>query len=57
VVADLYTESYPTGRKVTSKQATNLTALVITAHEFHPDWNYTIAAGYPGLDHDTPGVT
>ncbi len=57
MVADLYTGSYPTGRKVTSKQATNLTALVITAHEFHPDWNYTIAAGYPGLDHDTPGVT
>ena len=35
----------------------NLTAQVITPHEFPPDWNYSIAPGYLGLDHDTPGIT
>ena len=35
----------------------DLEAQVITPHEFHADWNYTIVPGYLGLDHDTPGIT
>ena len=56
VQAELDTGSYPTGIKVTNKQMKNLTAQVITPYEFHPDWNYSIAPGYLGLDHDTPGI-
>ena len=57
VQAELDTGSYPTGIKITNKQMKNLTAQVITPHEFHPDWNYSIAPGYLGLDHDTPDIT
>ena len=31
--------SYPTGIKITK---TELKALPITGHDFHPEWNYTI---------------
>ena len=55
VQAELDTGSYPTGIKVTNKQMKNLTAQVITPYELQPDWNYSIAPGYLGLDHDTPG--
>jgi hypothetical protein len=57
VRAELDTGSYPTGIEVTKKQMKDLEAQVITPHQFHGDWNYSIAPGYLGLDHDTPGVT
>ena len=57
VQAELDTGSYPTGIKISDKQMKNLNAQVITPHEFHGDWNYSIAPGYLGLDHDTPDIT
>ena len=54
VQAELDTSSYPTGIEVSDKQMNDLKAQVITLHEFHGDWNYTIAPGYLGLDHHTP---
>ena len=55
--AELDTGSYPTGIEVSKKQMKDLEAQVITAHEFHGDWNYSIAPGYLGLDPDTPNIT
>ena len=57
VQAELDTGSYPTGAEVSKKQMTDLEAQVITPHEFHGDWNYSIMPGYLGLDHDPPDVT
>ena len=57
VQAELDTGSYPTGIEVSKKQMKDLEAQVITAHEFHGDWNYSIAPGYLGLDPDTPDIT
>ena len=57
VQAELDTGSYPTGIEVSKKQMKDLEAQVIKAHEFHGDWNYSIAPGYLGLDHDTPDIT
>ena len=57
VQAELDTGSYPTGIEVSNKQMKDLTAQVITPHEFHGEWNYSIAPGYLGLDHDTPDIT
>ena len=45
------------GIEVSKKQMKDLEAQVITAHEFHGDWNYSIAPGYLGLDPDTPDIT
>ena len=53
----LGTGSYPAGIKISDKQMKNLNAQVITPHEFHGDWNYSIVPGYPGLDYDTPDIT
>ncbi len=33
---------YPTGIKITDAE---LAAVPLTAHEFHPEWNYTIGPG------------
>ncbi len=57
VQAELDTGSYPAGIKISDKQMKNLNAQVITPHEFHGDWNYSIVPGYPGLDYDTPDIT
>ena len=37
--ADLDTNSYPTGIKVSDQE---MAAIHITAHKFHGDWNYTV---------------
>lgn len=37
--ADLDTNSYPTGIKVSNQE---IAAIHITAHKFHGDWNYTV---------------
>jgi DDE family transposase len=50
VHAELDTGTYPTGTKYTNKQ---VEALPITRHDFHGEWNYTIAPP-PG---DTPTST
>jgi transposase len=50
VRAELDTETYPIGIKYTKRQ---VDALPITRHDFHGEWNYTIAPAKP----DTPTPT
>jgi Rhodopirellula transposase DDE domain len=50
VRAELDTGTYPIGVKYTNKQ---VDALPITRHDFHSEWNYTVAPA-PA---DTPSPT
>jgi hypothetical protein len=50
VRAELDTDTYPIGIKYTKKQ---VDALPITRHDFHGEWNYTVAPARP----DTPTPT
>jgi hypothetical protein len=49
VRAELDTGTYPTGTKYTTKQ---VEALPITRHDFHGEWNYTIAPAWRHADID-----
>jgi hypothetical protein len=44
VHAELDTDSYPRGIKITDREMRQLTARHVTAHEFHGKWNYDITA-------------
>ncbi len=44
VRAVLDTDTYPKGIKISDKQMKAFEAEHLTRHEFHGDWNYTIAA-------------
>jgi len=45
VRAALDTNTYPRGIKITDKQMKEFEAAHLARHEFHRDWNYTIAGG------------
>ena len=49
IQAELDTNTYPRGIKITDKEMKAFEALHLQRHEFHGDWNYTVTAA-PGED-------
>ena len=45
VAAELDTGNYPNGIKITDQQMRDLECTTLRRHQFHGDWNYTVAPG------------
>ena len=48
VTAELDTGSYPKGIKITDEQMRDVERTTLRRHEFHGEWNYSLAPGWSG---------
>jgi Rhodopirellula transposase DDE domain len=48
VTAELDTGSYPKGIKITDEQMRDIERTTLRRHEFHGEWNYSLAPGWSG---------